>query len=552
MEPEPDDPKKQINPKTPKLNQEEFGLPPNIFQSDNTPSFQPGNTPSFRPPQDVQMGHSPAASADSKHPQMRTPLAVSIPTFEGINSLPTPMAYTPLSPNVLASMSPTIQMQQQPFQQLNIRKRRNNNLNSVLNRSPGGDGLRLPHHDIRNSKELEQLRNAGASNRVVSELIPPPAVSAQRIVSLPTVNEEDVTASKKVEKEEQESEQREIEEFSSEDDILSGYLLNDISTLHQWRKVKHLGSGNFSIVTLYETIDEFDKEYRQVAVKKIKYPENLMNAAEDTLSRLESSLTRELSILKMIDHPSIVKLYGVNNPIFIENPRPLTTLLQKGEGHIPPCEMIMSYCNGGDFLSELAKCQGDLDPWMIQRLYSELIVAVKYLHDKGIVHRDLKLENVLLRYTLEEISLMRDSPQLYRQNLIELADFGLCKTIEPGEMCTARCGSEDYVSPEILMGIPYDGHLTDTWALGVVLYSLLEDRLPFDPPRNATQRQRSRPVAHRIARFEWRWFKTVEEPYLDGPKDIVKNTLTRKNMRWNIDQIFNTTYIQESVSKFEF
>ncbi|GMM53626.1 serine/threonine protein kinase [Maudiozyma humilis] len=542
---------KQTDPKTPKLNQQEFGLPPNIFQTSNAPVIPPGNTPSFKPPSDSQIG-SASPTGDIRNPQVRTPLAVSIPTFEGINSLPTPMAYTPLSPNMLASMSPTIQMQQQPFQQLNIRKRRNNNLNTALNGTPGIDNLRLQHHDIRNSKELERLRNTGASNRVVSELIPPPAVSAQRVVSLPTVNEEDVVASKKEEMEEKASELRDIEEFTSEDDILTGYLIGDNTTTHQWRKVKHLGSGNFSNVTLYQTIDEFDKYYHEVAVKKIKYPDDLMDAAEDTLSRLESSLTRELNVLKILNHPSIVKLYGINNPIFIENTRPLTTLLQQGKGHIPPCEMIMSYCNGGDFLAELAKCQGGLAPWIIQRLFAELVVAVKYLHDNSVIHRDLKLENILLRYTLEEISLMMDSPQLYKQNMIELADFGLCKTIKPGEMCTARCGSEDYVSPEILMGVPYDGHLTDTWALGVVLYSLLEDRLPFDPPRNATQRQKSRPVAHRIARFEWRWFKTLQEPYLDGPKDIVKNTLTRKNMRWNIDQIYNTPYIQEMVTKFEF
>ena len=542
---------KQTDPKTPKLNQQEFGLPPNIFQTSNAPVIPPGNTPSFKPPSDAQIG-SASPTGDIRNPQVRTPLAVSIPTFEGINSLPTPMAYTPLSPNMLASMSPTIQMQQQPFQQLNIRKRRNNNLNTALNGTPGTDNLRLQHHDIRNSKELERLRNTGASNRVVSELIPPPAVSAQRVVSLPTVNEEDIVASKKEEMEEKASELRDIEEFTSEDDILTGYLIGDNTTTHQWRKVKHLGSGNFSNVTLYQTIDEFDKYYHEVAVKKIKYPDDLMDAAEDTLSRLESSLTRELNVLKILNHPSIVKLYGINNPIFIDNTRPLTTLLQQGKGHIPPCEMIMSYCNGGDFLAELAKCQGGLAPWIIQRLFAELVVAVKYLHDNSVIHRDLKLENILLRYTLEEISLMMDSPQLYKQNMIELADFGLCKTIKPGEMCTARCGSEDYVSPEILMGVPYDGHLTDTWALGVVLYSLLEDRLPFDPPRNATQRQKSRPVAHRIARFEWRWFKTLQEPYLDGPKDIVKNTLTRKNMRWNIDQIYNTPYIQEVVTKFEF
>jgi len=521
------------NPKTPKLNQEEFGLPPNIFQNSNAATLDPLGTINTDPMSNLQQ--------ESEAPITKTPLTLNIPTFDTINALPTPMTYTPLSPNLLSSMSPTIQMQQQPFQQLNIKKRRNNNnLNSIN----GINTFKSHFNEIRNSKELDQVKNIATSNRVVSELIPPPSLSPQRIVSLPTVNEEDTT----YEEAEKVKLEKEENEFSSEENILNGYLLHDMSRVRQWKKVKHIGTGNFSFVTLYESLDEFDKYYHQVAVKKIKYPDNILNTGDDTLSRLESSLTRELSVLKTLDFPCVVKLYGINNPIFVEQKRPLTTLLQEGHKDIPSCEFIMSYCNGGDLLKELTECQGNVPRWLIQRVYSELVLAVKYLHENLIIHRDLKLENILLRYTLDEIIGMRNTPSYYKQNMIELGDFGLCKKIEPGELCTARCGSEDYVSPEILMGIPYNGHLTDTWALGVILYALLEDRLPFDAPPNANQRQRSRPVAHRIARFEWRWSKTLEENGLDSAKDIVKNTLTRKNQRWNIQQMYDSEYIQEVIT----
>lgn len=68
--------------------------------------------------------------------------------------------------------------------------------------------------------------------------------------------------------------------------------------------------------------------------------------------------------------------------------------------------------------------------------------------------------------------------------VVILTDMGLSRRIpEPPEspLLTTRCGSEDYAAPEILMGQPYDGHQTDAWALGVVLYALMEGRLPFDP-----------------------------------------------------------------------
>ena len=535
------------DPKTPKLDQGEFGLPPNIFQNANILNVEsPKDTYDNESRTDIQ--------SDTGIPNIRTPLTVNIPTFETINALPTPMAYTPLSPNILSTMSPTLQMQQQPFQQLNIRKRRNNN-NININNGNIPNFKPFPN-EIRNSRELNQAKNFPSSNRIVSELIPPPSLSPQRIVSLPTVTEEEnLTNAKNDEKatfEAKEEKILEASEFNSEESVLSGFLLDDMTQIKQWKKVKLIGTGNFSFVTLYESLEDFDKYYHQVAVKKIKYTDNIMNTNNDTLSRLESSLTRELSVLKTLNHPCVVKLYGINDPVFIQKEKPLTNLLQNGYKTLPSCEFIMSYCNGGDLLKELTECQGNVPHWLTQRLYCELVLAVKYLHENHIIHRDLKLENVFLKYSLDEIIGMRGTPIYKEQNMIELGDFGLCKKIEPGELCTARCGSEDYVSPEILMGVPYDGHLTDTWALGVVLYALLEDRLPFDPLPNANQRQRNRPVAYRIATFDWRWCKTIKETDLETAKDVVKNTLTRKNQRWTIQQIYDSPYIQEVVPTLKF
>lgn len=89
-----------------------------------------------------------------------------------------------------------------------------------------------------------------------------------------------------------------------------------------------------------------------------------------------------------------------------------------------------------------------------------------------------------------------------------LTDLGLSRRIPAppaSPLLTTRCGSEDYAAPEILLSQPYDGRATDAWALGVLLYALMEGRLPFDPPPGKVG-SRSRAV-HRIARCDWGWSK---------------------------------------------
>jgi protein-serine/threonine kinase len=102
----------------------------------------------------------------------------------------------------------------------------------------------------------------------------------------------------------------------------------------------------------------------------------------------------------------------------------------------------------------------------------------------------------------------------YPYPLVTLTDLGLSRRISPppaSQLLTTRCGSEDYAAPEILLGQPYDGRATDAWALGVLLYALMEGRLPFDPPPGMKgNRGRSR-TAHRVARCDWGWYRWGNE-----------------------------------------
>ncbi|SCU92355.1 LAFA_0F09780g1_1 [Lachancea sp. 'fantastica'] len=348
----------------------------------------------------------------------------------------------------------------------------------------------------------------------------------------------------------------------STDEYLTTWLVSNPSQPLRLHKTRQIGVGNFSDVYLYEITDHDNNGNDTIgkfAVKHVKYPDALILSSSpksprfrELLSRVESSLIRELEVLASISHPCITNLIAINDPIFISSQRPLSSAVSKPGDSLPPCHMVLSYCAGGD-LFEVAS-QNVLPDWLLRRIFAELTLAVKYLHENLIVHRDLKLENVLLKYpfdTLIELQERGDTTRLDQLHIVELADFGLCRRIAPDEMCTTRCGSEDYVSPEILMGVPYDGRLSDTWAMGVILYALLEGRLPFDPLPAAVpgKRQRRSSTAHRISRYEWRWIKMLDS---DSPaKQIVENCVNRKNSRWDIQKIYESDYVSHEVAKIK-
>lgn len=125
-------------------------------------------------------------------------------------------------------------------------------------------------------------------------------------------------------------------------------------------------------------------------------------------------------------------------------------------------------------------------------------------------------------------------------------------------MLETRCGSEDYAAPEILLGQPYDGRATDAWALGVLLYALMEGRLPFDPPPNPRGRNASRSrTAHRVARCEWGWWRLGDEDgdWVDekgveweGGRRVVENLLLKVTRgRWGVDKVEQDEWVKGGI-----
>ncbi|PRT57035.1 Serine/threonine-protein kinase PRR1 [Wickerhamiella sorbophila] len=266
-----------------------------------------------------------------------------------------------------------------------------------------------------------------------------------------------------------------------------------------WDRVRFLGKGSFSQVILATpTLSQVHPEliYRARATFVAVKITSLGKAHTPERLQLEEALRRDVELVKSLSHPNLMSIIAFN----IDEARAL---------------VVLPYCAGGDLFELVSVHRVDLSANLVRRMFADVVSAVAYLHQNYVVHRDIKLENVLVTLPAAELLALED-PISYPHPICIVTDLGLARTIDPDNpLLTTRCGSEDYVPPEILMGQPYDGRVTDCWALGALLYAVLEGRLPFDPPPNAPplegRRARLR-TAQRIARIDWAWYKRKDEP----------------------------------------
>ncbi|KAF9979908.1 CBL-interacting serine/threonine-protein kinase 21 [Modicella reniformis] len=214
------------------------------------------------------------------------------------------------------------------------------------------------------------------------------------------------------------------------------------NTIGPYQLLCSIGQGSFSEVKL--AVDARTGDH--VAIKVMS------KATIQSSDRLGISVQRESDLLKSLQHPNIVGFREV-----------VETSLQM-------C-IVLDYASGGELFVFVEDKRAQASEQDIQYIFAQIVDAVDYLHRHNIVHRDLKLENVLLE--------PRTGAPL--RPTVKLTDFGLAKVIEEdAPQLTTRCGSEDYAAPEIILGQSYDGREADIWSLGVVLYALLVGFLPFN------------------------------------------------------------------------
>jgi len=164
-----------------------------------------------------------------------------------------------------------------------------------------------------------------------------------------------------------------------------------------------------------------------------------------------TSLENEINIMKKLSHPNVVQMKAV-----FDTPEILY--------------IVMEILQGGELYERIVK-QKKFTEENAATITRQIFEALAYLHEIGIVHRDLKLENLLLVSKNEED--MR----------IKLADFGLSKLYSGKNLVTA-CGTPFYVAPDVLVGGGY-GPAVDIWSAGILLYVLLSGRLPFSADNDA-------------------------------------------------------------------
>ncbi|XP_030211939.1 MAP/microtubule affinity-regulating kinase 3a isoform X8 [Gadus morhua] len=199
-----------------------------------------------------------------------------------------------------------------------------------------------------------------------------------------------------------------------------------------YRLLKTIGKGNFAKVKLARHI----LTGREVAIKIIDKTQLNPNSLQ--------KLFREVRIMKILNHPNIVKLFEV-----IETDRTLY--------------LIMEYASGGEVFDYLV-AHGRMKEKEARAKFRQIVSAVQYCHQKHIVHRDLKAENLLLDADMN----------------IKIADFGFSNEFTTGNKLDTFCGSPPYAAPELFQGKKYDGPEVDVWSLGVILYTLVSGSLPFD------------------------------------------------------------------------
>uniref|UniRef100_A0A8D8MUH9 MAP/microtubule affinity-regulating kinase 3 n=1 Tax=Culex pipiens TaxID=7175 RepID=A0A8D8MUH9_CULPI len=265
----------------------------------------------------------------------------------------------------------------------------------------------------------------------------------------------------------------------------------------KYKLLKTIGKGNFAKVKLAKHVPTS----KEVAIK-------IIDKTQLNASSLQK-LYREVRIMKLLDHPNIVKLFQV-----IETEKTLY--------------LVMEYASGGEVFDYLV-LHGRMKEKEARAKFRQIVSAVQYCHQKRIIHRDLKAENLLLDSEMN----------------IKIADFGFSNQFTPGSKLDTFCGSPPYAAPELFQGRKYDGPEVDVWSLGVILYTLVSGSLPFD---GATLRE----LRERVLRGKYRipfYMSTDCENLLK--KFLVLNPAKRASLESIMkDKWMNMGYEEDELTPF--
>ena len=253
----------------------------------------------------------------------------------------------------------------------------------------------------------------------------------------------------------------------------------------RYQTIKEIGGGGFSAVVLAKDI-KTEELYACKLIERAKMVE------QGHMQQLE----QELRLLEQINHPLIAKLHKV---VYTEK----------------YVIVVMEYCENGSLFDSVINF-GPVVEWEVKNYIVDVLEALYYLHSKGISHRDIKLDNIVIS----------------RDYHAKLVDFGFsCR----GDIRSTICGTLEYTPPEILTGTEYDPKKGDIWALGVCIYTLLTAQYPWkgsDPE-----------ITKQILSAQYTIPQTVSTFFAD----IIKSTLQlNPNDRPNVEELLAKFKVKKS------
>ena len=224
------------------------------------------------------------------------------------------------------------------------------------------------------------------------------------------------------------------------------FVFQNLEGFNTGKVVKQLGEGGFSFVYLYECDDNSS---RKVVVKRFKSDAVSLGTEDPELKRklLLEILHNEFDIGKVLNHEHIIKTLDID---------------------VPNSSIAFEHFSGMDMLEYLEKVV-PIDFIFLLRCFGKVLDAVKYLHDMGIAHMDIKLENILLDYDTQQVKLI---------------DFGQAKRFQDPNTrmyiySRHACGTQEYFPPEFFKRIAFRPEKVDVWCCGLVLYNIVYDRMPW-------------------------------------------------------------------------
>ena len=265
----------------------------------------------------------------------------------------------------------------------------------------------------------------------------------------------------------------------------SSYPKTDIS-FYKFGRV--IGRGAFGKVNIGLNI----LTGRIVAIKSFN-KQNLLN------EKAKKKILYETNLMRGLYHPSVTKILET-----FETDKYML--------------IIMEYISGGN-LQNFVKKRRKLCEKTAKILYRQIIQGIKYIHSKGIVHRDIKLENILLDLN----------------NIVKICDFGVGKLTQKGQKLMDQCGTPVYMAPEIIKGDGYEGFPVDVWSSGVALYIMLSGNIPFN-------RDKTHDLQSAIMNLPYKKIDDIS----DNANDLLQNILEKNpNKRLTPDEILEHPWMNE-------